>query len=133
MGEAAVVHVILTDRRQIEKLNREFLGHEGPTDVLAFDMRSDPGLTGDESPLVGEIYVCSEVAGEAAQRYSTTPAYEIVLYVVHGLLHLAGMDDRCAEARRQMRAAERRIMAELESQVCLEQLLTLSNGGVAAL
>ena len=133
MGEAAVVHVILTDRRRIERLNREFLDHDGPTDVLAFDLCGEGSPAGDDPPLVGEIYVCAEVAGEAAQRYSTTPAYEIVLYVVHGLLHLAGMDDRCAESRRRMRAAESRIMSELADQVRIDQLLALNDGGQAAL
>ena len=122
--------MILTDRKRIERLNREFLGHDGPTDVIAFDLRDDeagPRPT-EDTGVVGEIYVCAEVAGEAALRYSTTPAYEIVLYVVHGLLHLAGMDDCCPESRRHMQAAEKRIMSELGAGARLDELLSLEDG-----
>ena len=88
------------------------LGHEGPTDVIAFDLAEEAPVPGSPR-LVGEIYVCLDVAVEVGARLGTGAAHELVLYCVHGMLHLAGLDDHGTADTKRMRAAERRIMESL--------------------
>jgi rRNA maturation RNase YbeY len=80
-------------------MNEEFLGHEGPTDVLTFDY-SGPGT------LHGEIVICTDEAVRQAKQFGTTPQMEIVRYLVHGLLHLRGYDDLTSAKRKKMKTAE---------------------------
>lgn len=69
---------------EIARLNRDYLGREGPTDVIAFD------LGGDE--LLGDVYVCPEVAGDSARAAGVERREELVRLVVHGVLHVLGHD-----------------------------------------
>ena len=99
-------------------MNRVHLGRDCATDVLAFDLREDEGSAthiGDDSSSA-EIYVCLDVAVDAAQRYNTTVGYEAVLYIVHGFLHLVGYDDHAATGAHAMRRTEAETMAELGGQ-----------------
>jgi probable rRNA maturation factor len=75
---------IMTDA-EIRKLNRRFLGHDRPTDVLAF-----PGPGG----LLGEICVSRDRARIQARACGTTLRQELLLYALHGLLHLIGYGHR---------------------------------------
>ena len=107
----------------IERVNEEFLGHHGPTDVISFDYRAedDPGfaeetdafgISDDADPSV-ELIVCPAVAYEQAVKRGLPYAEEVALYVSHGLLHAAGYDDLNPKAKRVMRRAEKRVMAGL--------------------
>ena len=110
----------------IERVNEEFLGHHGPTDVISFDYRAedDPGFDaaetdafdaaddGDADPSI-ELIVCPAVAYEQAVKRGLPYAEEVALYVAHGLLHAAGYDDLNPKAKRVMRRAEKRVMAAL--------------------
>lgn len=109
----------------IARVNEEFLGHHGPTDVISFDYRAedDPGFAdeanadeandcGDADPSV-ELIVCPAVALEQALKRNLPYAEEVALYVAHGLLHAAGYDDLNPKTKRVMRRAERRVMAGL--------------------
>ena len=109
----------------IERVNEDFLGHHGPTDVISFDYRAedDPGFAdetdvfgvaddGDADPSV-ELIVCPAVAYEQAMKRGLPYAEEVALYVAHGLLHAAGYDDLNPKAKRMMRRAEKRVMAGL--------------------
>ena len=111
----------------IERVNEDFLGHHGPTDVISFDYRAedDPGFAsanetdafdaeddGDADPSI-ELIVCPAVAYEQAVKRGLPYAEEVALYVAHGLLHAAGYDDLNPKAKRVMRRAEKRVMAGL--------------------
>ena len=107
----------------IERVNEDFLGHHGPTDVISFDYRAedDPGfdaetdalgVSDDADPSV-ELIVCPAVAYEQAVKRGLPYAEEVALYVAHGLLHAAGYDDLNPKAKRVMRRAEKRVMAGL--------------------
>jgi probable rRNA maturation factor len=85
----------------MHRVNLAHLKHDYPTDVLSFL------LSEGEGPLEGEVLVGVERAIENAKAYGRTAEDEIRLYVVHGLLHLVGYDDkRPAEARRMARRQE---------------------------
>ncbi len=97
IGREVDVSVALVDDRHIARLNERFLGHEGPTDVISFSLGEDAGV-------FGEIVISAERARDEARRRRLAPAGELLLYAVHGMLHLAGHDDATpAEARRMHR------------------------------
>lgn len=93
--------IVLVSDKAIAKLNEQYHHTTGPTDILSFD------YGGGE----GELIISVDRAIAQAKLFRTTPARELALYLVHGLLHLRGFDDRTAAQRRQMRAAERRLLA----------------------
>ena len=109
----------------IERVNEDFLGHHGPTDVISFDYRTgeeDPGFGPEVSPAEDgsddadpsiELIVCPAVAYEQAVKRGLPYAEEVALYVAHGLLHAAGYDDLNPKAKRVMRRAEKRVMKGL--------------------
>lgn len=93
-------------------LHRRYLGKSGPTDVLAFDLDTDRAARRIE----GEIIICSDIARRrAAQRGRSlqTARAELALYLVHGVLHLAGYDDHQARAYRRMHQREDEILCQL--------------------
>jgi len=115
-GEVEVA-LLFVDEPSIAALNEQFLGREGPTDVLAFPIEDEP-LPGGRSPdsggsgpgadaedeplmLLGDVVICPAVAARNAIDREVALDDELALLVVHGLLHLLGMDhdtDREAEA-----------------------------------
>ncbi|MCS7238474.1 MAG: rRNA maturation RNase YbeY [Thermoguttaceae bacterium] len=99
-----VLTVALVGDRAIRRLNRLFLGEDEPTDVLSFPLEKAPGV------IEGEIIVSTETAQREAQRYDNDPKAELLLYVVHGALHLAGLDDQRLRDRRKMRREEKRYL-----------------------
>lgn len=108
------IGLIMVGPRTMRRLNRTHLGHDRITDVLAFDFWPDPLQCGGERCLAGEIYVCPAVAVETARRLGTATVDEIILYAVHGMLHLRGEDDRTPEATIRMRREEQRVMSTVQ-------------------
>ena len=93
------VSVAVVDDPAIHRLNRKFLEHDYATDVLSFLLER----AGDH--LEGEVIVSSDTAKRSAAQFGWTPENELLLYVIHGTLHLVGYDDSqpdlLAEMRRQ--------------------------------
>lgn len=102
---------IVTDGR-IAELNREFLNHIGPTDVLAFPFGEMQ--EGAESETVfGEIVISADRVVHEARRRKLDPTVELILYVVHGMLHLVGYDDESSREAKKMRRRETEILRSL--------------------
>lgn len=103
------VSLALVNNRTIAGLNQQFLGHEGPTDVLSFPLKdeSDP----DPEDLFGEVVVSLEMAEEESAARSIPRFEETLRYCVHGLLHLLGYDDRAEGASQEMVAEQERIVS----------------------
>jgi probable rRNA maturation factor len=95
--------VYIVHAPEITHLNETYLQHAGPTDVITFDYCEPTRLAGD-------IFVCVEEAKSHARRFRTTWRCELVRYIIHGLLHLRGYDDKRAAARRKMKAEEARVL-----------------------
>jgi probable rRNA maturation factor len=94
--------VLLVDRDTIAALNGEHLGKDGPTDVLAFPI-DEPGESPPDAPaILGDVVLCPAVAHEQAAGLGRTPEDEVRLLLVHGILHLLGMDHAEPEAEREM-------------------------------
>ncbi len=100
------ISISLVSDQEIRAVNREHLGRDRPTDVIAFDYRS--GDLGEG--LSGEVILSAETAARVAAEKKHAPTTELILYVVHGVLHLAGYDDRDPEAARAMWARQKEVM-----------------------
>ncbi|MBN2218179.1 MAG: rRNA maturation RNase YbeY [Pirellulales bacterium] len=103
--DRANVSVAVVDNPTIHQLNRRYLDHDHPTDVLSFV------LARGEAELEGQIVVSAETARAEAARYGWPPENELLLYVVHGALHLTGQEDQTVESRARMREREKEILA----------------------
>ena len=96
-------------------LNEQYLDHEGPTDVITFDLREGYNLAEAKSAdLAGEIYICIAEAKKQAREFRTTWQEELVRYVAHGILHLRGHDDLQPAKRKLMKREENRLVRQLK-------------------
>jgi probable rRNA maturation factor len=127
-GEAELT-LLFVDESVMADLNQRFMGTDGPTDVLAFPLDDpietgrwpDSGTTGpDREPsevgelpmLLGDVVVCPAVAARQALDPEHAGSYddEIALLVVHGVLHVLGMDHTEPEEAASMQARERELL-----------------------
>lgn len=95
----ATLEVALVDDATSERVHRDFMDIAGPTDVITFHH--------------GEIVIGAQVAERQAAEYGEPLAREILRYLVHGLLHLAGHEDEDPAGRAAMETAQEAIIAEL--------------------
>ena len=92
------VNLIFAEKAFIREMNKEYLGHDHDTDVIAFPM--------EEDSLFGEIYISVEKAIEQAKDYKVSREEELLRLSVHGALHLAGYKDFTDEQRKKMHQLE---------------------------
>jgi len=86
-GLAGEVSVMLTSSSELQRLNRRFRGKNKTTDVLSF-----PAMDKAQNGLAGDIAISAEIAAYNARHLRHSPADEIKILVLHGILHLAGYD-----------------------------------------
>ncbi len=101
-GELSIAFV---DNEKIMELNKKFLGHNEPTDVISFPLEAN-GIS-------GEIVVSAQMALETANAMRTDVEGELILYVIHGLLHLIGYDDTSKKKAQAMHKRENELLARL--------------------
>jgi probable rRNA maturation factor len=102
------VSIAVFDDSSIQTINRDYLEHDWPTDVITFPLESD------DDWIEGEIVVSRETADRVAVDLPWTGDDELLLYVIHGMLHLVGFDDTDEDLRRQMKDAERKYLIQAE-------------------
>ncbi len=109
LGDAGIVagslSIAVVDDPAIHALNRRYLAHDYPTDVLSFPLEREGNR------LEGEVVASAETAVRVARRFGWTADDELLLYVIHGALHLVGYDDTTHELRAAMRTAQRRYLS----------------------
>jgi len=103
---SAMISLAIVDDPTIHELNRQFLNHDWPTDVLSF------ALQDNGSHLEGEVIISADTAAAAAAELGCTPAAEQLLYIIHGMLHLVGYRDKTPEDAQQMRLAEAQFLSQ---------------------
>jgi len=111
----AELNVVLTDNKRIKEINKTFLGHNYATDVITFAYH-EPALHKvflDESTITGEIIISVEMAKKLAQKNDCIVEGEIALYLVHGLLHLFGYDDKQKKDAKKMHQREGELLSVL--------------------
>ena len=84
----ALISVAFVGPVAMEKLNSDFLSHDGPTDVISFGL----ARASKSSPVIGDIYICPLVAERNARRLGITAKEELTRLVIHGMLHILGHD-----------------------------------------
>jgi probable rRNA maturation factor len=128
VGGDTELSVLFVEEEDMAQLNQRFLGEDGPTDVLAFAIDEEPvdsgrspdsGGTGPgwvppeptEVPsLLGDVVICPSVAWRNAPQHAGTYEDELALLVVHGILHLLGMDHVDEEEATAMERREQELL-----------------------
>lgn len=101
------IGVLITDDDTIQRINREHLAHDYPTDVISFAYTQQP------PNVEGELIASLDTAARQSSELGWPTLNELLLYVIHGTLHICGLDDQTVEARTQIRLAERQVLAEI--------------------
>ena len=114
--ETAELGINLVTTREMTLLNETFLQHEGSTDIITFDYSER------KSRLHGELFICVDEAILQAKIFKTRWQPEIIRYLVHGVLHLLGRDDRQTAARRRMKREENHLLRVLSGKFSLAQI-----------
>jgi len=126
------VSLLFVDEVSMAELNEKFMDETGPTDVLAFPIDEEPepggrvpdvGGTGpggptedDEIPyLLGDVVICPAVAARNAAERTATLDDEIELLVVHGILHLLGMDHEEDDEAERMETRQKDLLGRFGS------------------
>jgi len=106
VADASHVDITVVDGEEMARLNRRHVGHRGVTDVITFDLSDEtaPGV-------VAQLIVCGDVAAKQGPVHGNPPQHELMLYVIHGLLHVLGYDDTTAAAAAAMRARQEELLA----------------------
>ena len=129
-GDAELA-VLFIDEAAMAELNERFMDMTGPTDVLAFPIDDDDVLVGrspdgsttgpDREPstdvplLLGDVVICPAVAARNAPNHAGTYDDELALLVVHGILHVLGMDHAEPAEAEAMQARERDLLARFHT------------------
>ena len=100
------INYIFCSDEVILKVNQEFLQHDYYTDIITFDYSTPESISGD-------IYISIETVETNAEKYNTPFANELHRVIIHGILHLCGVDDKSTEEEEKMRAAEESALGKL--------------------
>jgi len=102
----ANISVAVVDDATIKEINAQFLQHDWATDVISFVLEQRKGF------VEGEIIISAETAAASAGQFGWKADDELLLYAVHGALHLVGYDDQTPATRKTMRERERAYLAQ---------------------
>ncbi len=124
------VAIHLVEKEEISRLHEIYFGDPSPTDCISFPIdeplrlgRRFPSAPEPRSPiLLGEIFVCPEVACEWAKKHNKNCYAETALYIIHGLLHLLGYDDVDSADRLQMQRKQQRCLKRLAQDDWIQRL-----------
>lgn len=119
------VSFLFVNDRRMKTFNAKFTGRNQTTDVLAFSQLESgrERKVGRRFPkagpvtLLGDVIISVDAARRQAPRYGHPFEKELVLYMIHGVLHLLGYDDQARRARIRMQREEGRILGRLESEL----------------
>jgi rRNA maturation RNase YbeY len=103
IGGRGVFSITFIADAQMKRLNRRFTGHQRFTDVLSFRY--------DGEPIVGEVLIAPRQAQRYAAAHGGSYREELARYVVHGLLHWLGHDDRTQAQQLRMRRLENQVLS----------------------
>jgi rRNA maturation RNase YbeY len=100
--------LVLVGDVRMAHLHKRYLGIDGPTDVLTFEIDVRKGQVRS-----GEVVICVPEARRRSRREGVPIRNELLLYAIHGMLHLAGFDDRTKSGYQRMHQIEDRILSQL--------------------
>lgn len=97
------LNYIFCNDERILAVNNEFLGHDYFTDIITFDY-SEPGVVS------GDMYISLETVLTNSEKFHTSYDKELLRVIIHGVLHLCGINDKGRGERAVMEAAEERAL-----------------------
>ena len=115
----AELAIVLVDEAAMEQLHLQWMGEQGPTDVLSFPMDElRPGRDGETSAegILGDIVLCPTVAASQAEAAGHSVMAELSLLTIHGLLHLLGYDHAEPEEEKEMFGLQAYILKKYSDQ-----------------
>ncbi len=102
--EREFLSVYFVTEKKIQELHDQFFQDPSPTDCISFPMHA---------PHLGEIFICPSVAVSYAKSHKLDPFQEMILYLIHGILHLIGYDDIDPKDRKIMRRMEKKCLKKI--------------------
>lgn len=109
--KAHTLEITFVDLQTSSERHQDYFNDPTPTDCMTFPV--DPPFEESEGSVLGEIVICPEVAEIAAQEHKTDYKKELIRYVIHGLLHMIGYDDKTNQQRQVMREEEDLFLSQL--------------------
>ena len=114
---AAILSIVFVSHQKIRALNKKYLKRNYVTDVLAFDLKDNEFPKQMSKTLTGDIIISTDAALKNVNTFQTTLSQELVLYIVHGILHLLGYDDHKPADVKRMRRKEQDILKSLGKKI----------------
>ena len=105
---------IFCNDEKILEVNRQYLQHDYYTDIITFDYSDDALLTGKKDTIAGDLFISLDTVRTNAELQSTTYEEELHRVIIHGILHLCGINDKGPGEREVMEAAENKALALLK-------------------
>ena len=114
----SAVSVLLTDNKEIRRINKKFLKHDYATDVISFPLKDGPAdvlVAGgaEEKEYLGDLAVSVEMAGQTAKELKIAFKEELARYLVHGTLHLLGYEDEDEKNKERMHRRQEAILKKI--------------------
>lgn len=102
------VTFIFCSEKKIIEINRQYLNHDCFTDIITFDYT-------DKTKISGDLFICIETVRSNAYKYNAFFTDELYRVMIHGILHLCGIDDKSAKERKHMKYCEDKALTSLVS------------------
>ena len=125
VGSEAELSLVIATQEKVQELNRDYLGKDVPTDVIAFSMMAGEKDVASFVPppdgvdYLGEVIISYLQAVIQAEEYQHSVKREVAILIIHGVLHLLGYDDEEPELKRVMSAREEEILSRVEHELDL--------------
>lgn len=107
-----IAYIFCNDEKILE-VNKQYLNHDYYTDIITFDYCEDELLMGKKDTISGDLFISLDTALSNSQQQGTTYEEELHRVIIHGILHLVGINDKGEGERAIMEAAENKALAML--------------------
>ncbi len=109
----SIAYIFCNDDKILE-VNRQYLQHDYYTDIITFDYCEDEEMMGNKNTISGDLFISLDTVRTNAEQQGTTYDEELHRVIIHGILHLVGINDKGPGEREIMEAAENKALAMLK-------------------
>ena len=109
----SIAYIFCNDDKILE-VNRQYLQHDYYTDIITFDYCEDEEMMGNKNTISGDLFISLDTVRTNAEQQGTTYDDELHRVIIHGILHLVGINDKGPGEREIMEAAENKALAMLK-------------------
>ena len=110
-----IAYIFCNDEKILE-VNQQYLQHDYYTDIITFDYCDDAALMGKKDTISGDLFISLDTLRSNAQQQGNTYDVELHRVIIHGILHLCGINDKGPGEREIMEAAENKALALLKNE-----------------